>query len=437
MILSVQLRPLLRCILIALLAIACPIHLIAAPRQKVPGSWEIQSEIRKDLDDLASHYKRYFRNRANLQLLGVVTSNSTKREIIAPLYRKAFNINIPAGPAGEADKEELANVVDPNLYGDTWQKAILNTTAASSDYLTNRIAAVLADPRTDRAAVMRIQKDASDEWDSYKNYAAGDFSRAAAQINSDYQDRLASLAREHRDLREALAAVVGPIPIDDFDLNFQKYVDAANARLKSTITPSAPAAATASSSPAASSPIPAATPAAENASQKPAKVPQVAGLIDPLKTSLNDLATKLNEQKQTLDAVKLQAQTLDDNYPMLHREMAGEIEKVYSGLFWLRFVLVVVGVAALLGIGIGITALNRTAASGKSGGSGKRKQDSENLREEPLKLILQRIYNLEQDLSRLQERLVQLEIAATAESHAPEAAEQEAEPDSSERTETL
>ena len=128
-----------------------------------------------------------------------------------------------------------------------------------------------------------------------------------------------------------------------------------------------------------------------------------------MKLTVDDLASKLDAQKQTLAAVKLQAQTLDDNYPALHHELGEQIENLSSGIVLLRLILIGVGAAALLGIIISFFALDRARALGSRKMNlqgGGRKQETQAQNEEPLRLIIARIYQLEQELSRLQEQLI-------------------------------
>ena len=59
--------------------------------------------------------------------------------------------------------------------------------------------------------------------------------------------------------------------------------------------------------------------------------------------------------------MKSQAQTLDDNYPILHHELGGEIEKLSSEIFWTRLILVLIGAGVLVGIGMALLALTGSA----------------------------------------------------------------------------
>ena len=390
MIHSLHPRILKYCLLTALLACVCAPQVVSASHPRVPTTWDVISDIHKELDDLSRNYKRSFKANSDAILQGVAAVNNTRRAIIAPLYQQAFNTAIPGSPDA-APEDELANLTDGSLYADAWRKLIADAPVESSIYMTKKITPILTDPTTDRAAVIRIQNDARDEWEKYKSIAANGFSHDAAQITTDFDARLAVLAREHRDLRQALAAITGPIPAADFDANFQKYVTAAESKLQPAVP--APAA------PVVSQPAPTST-----VSPAPSSTPTP----EPVKLTLDELTSKLATQKQTLDAIKLQAQTLDDNYPALHRELSAQIEQLSSEIFLLRLILIGVGAGTLLGIVMSVAALDRARASNpkKNLQGSTRKQDPETQLEEPLKLILARIYNLETELSRLNEQLI-------------------------------
>ena len=155
------------------------------------------------------------------------------------LYQKAFNTGIPAG-ASAAPEDELASLTDGSLYADAWRKLISDAPVESSSYMTKKVVPILKDPTTDRAAVMRIQNDASDEWEKYKVIVANGFSNDAALVTADFETRLAALARGTQgSSRGAFAAITGPIPAADFDANFQKYVTAAESKIQPAVPPPA------------------------------------------------------------------------------------------------------------------------------------------------------------------------------------------------------
>ncbi|MGB8355028.1 MAG: hypothetical protein WCD79_14120 [Chthoniobacteraceae bacterium] len=393
----------------ALVACICAPPVVLASHPKVPTTWDVISDIHKELDDLSRNYKHFFKANSDAILQGVATVNNARRAVIAPLYQQAFNTAIP-GSTNAVPEDELANLTDGSLYADAWRKLIADAPVESSIYMTKKIAPILTDPTTDRAAVIRIQNDARDEWEKYKSIAANGFSHDAAQITTDFDTRLAVLAQEHRDLRQALAAITGPIPAADFDANFQKYVTVAESKLQPAVPPPTAPVVSQPAPPSTASPAPSATPAPE-----------------PVKLTLDELASRLAAQKQTLDAIKLQAQTLDDNYPALHRELGTQIERLSSEIFLLRLLLIGVGAGTLLGIVMSVAALDRARVSNskKNLQGGARKHDPEAQLEDPLKLILARIYNLETELSRLNEQLITGEKSSAGDDILTENAAQE------------
>ena len=242
-----------------------------------------------------------------------------------------------------------------------------------------------------KETVMSIQKDASDAWNTEQAYAVQKFSDDSAQMATDFQTRLAAIGHEHKDLRDALSAIIGPVTVDDFDRNFDKYIQLAQAKMQ----PPAPAA----------TPSTDAAPAVSTPQPTPAQSPTASGEPDAsLEAKLDDLSSKLREQKQSLDAIRTQAQALDDNYPVLHHELGSQIEKLRSDIFWLRLILVIVGAGMFVGIGIGLLALDRASgpAAKKNGmHDTKKKRDPQVPGEEPMKAILGRLYKLEQDINDL------------------------------------
>jgi len=388
---------------IVFLFFAFPLALLADSRGKVPSTVDIQIEIRKDQDSLAQQYRRYFRNYSNAILQGLRASNAAKRAVIAPLYQKVFNIDIPSGgPESVVPADELKNLTDGKLYAEAWLPLIANASLESSGYYNEHLKPILADPRTDRGAVLRIQKDAGTEWENYKAYSAQEFAGEAVKIKTDFEAKLPSIAREHSELRAALVSIVGPIPPDEFDSNFQKYIALAQSKMQPV--------GAATTAVAAQSPVPA-EPADSKTGQQPSpkatpvQTPVATDAGNSLDARVDDLASKLKQQKQSLDTVKAQAQSLDDNYPILHHELSSEIEKLSSEIFWMRLILVLVGAGVLVGIGISLLALDRIGDPLAKKSKLKGRREPRTLREEPLKAILGRIYKMEEEISQLRGEL--------------------------------
>ena len=326
----------------------------------MPTTEQIQTAIRRDLDGMVQEYKRELMTQAGEILRELDASNDIKRKSIDPLYEAAFNIAIPAGvPAGINPREEFKNLSDARIYPDAWKKLIINAPLDSSNYMRRFLEPIVSNPKTDKGAAERIQKDAVEEWDRYKSYAAERFSREILPVANNFETKLLDLAQQHKDLRDALGSIIGPIPQDDFDTDFAKYISQAEA--KALPQPSA-------SPQPAGSPVPVAA-----GSPPPAPVPtQATPMPEPavnLAARLNDLASILKGQQESIDAVKIKAQTLDDNYPILHGELGGQMRNISSEVSSLRIMMAVIVCAMPVCLGLSILAFAR------AGGAASKRKD--------------------------------------------------------------